>query len=86
MRNLNIGVAGLGNWGKNVVRCLSRAKHATLSAICDSDPQRLNAQLALYPSTRGYLSFDELLADDTIDAIALVTPAPAHFAMGKRIL
>ena len=86
MSDIRIGVVGLGNWGKNVVRCFSRARGAELAMICDSDPKRLAIQQALYPRAQCVEDFAAVLADDTLDAVALVTPAPTHYALARQLL
>jgi len=86
MEQIRIGVAGLGNWGKNVVRCFARAKGAELRMICDVDPGKLAAQTALYPAAAATSDLETLLANPELDAIALATPAPTHFALGMRAL
>ena len=86
MEKVRIGVAGLGGWGKNVVRCFSRAKGAELRMICDAGEKALSAQAPLYPAAEATTDFNALLANAELDAIALATPAPTHFALGMRVL
>jgi len=86
MEQVRIGVAGLGNWGKNVVRCFAKAKGAELGMICDADPGKLAAQAALYPAATATSDLDSLLGNPELDAIALATPAPTHFTLGMRAL
>ena len=86
MTDLQLGIVGLGNWGKNVARCFSRTDGARLALLCEGDAQRLAAQQALYPEARATQQIEDVLADPTLDAIALVTPAPTHYALGKRVL
>ncbi|HOF89874.1 MAG TPA: Gfo/Idh/MocA family oxidoreductase [Armatimonadota bacterium] len=86
METVRIGMAGLGSWGKNVVRCFSRAKGAELRAICDGDAGKLAVQAGLYPDATPVTDFQALLDDPELEAIALATPAPTHFALGMRAL
>ncbi|MHB0937044.1 MAG: Gfo/Idh/MocA family protein [Armatimonadota bacterium] len=86
MEQVRIGVAGLGNWGKNVVRCFSKAKGAELRMICDADAGKLAAQATLYPAAATTSDLEALLGNPELDAIALATPAPSHFSLGMRVL
>lgn len=86
MEQVRIGVAGLGNWGKNVVRCFSKAKGAELRMVCDADAGKLAAQAALYPAAAATSDLETLLGNPELDAIALATPAPSHFSLGLRVL
>jgi predicted dehydrogenase len=78
-----VGVAGLGHWGPNLVR--NFAELSDLTWLCDSDPGR--SELASrYPGARFTASFDEMLADDSLDAVVIATPVPTHFALTRTAL
>ncbi|MGE0607235.1 MAG: Gfo/Idh/MocA family protein [Pirellulales bacterium] len=85
-RKVRIGVVGLGGWGKNVVRSFSAAKNCQLAYVCDASQKTLAHHRQLYPQATATDSYEQLLADSTLDAIALVTPAPMHFDMAKAAL
>src|ERR1700730_6762767 len=77
-------VAGCGYWGKNLAR--NFAEIGCLYAICDSAPANLQALRAQYPQAKAYSSFDEVLADPNVRAVALASPAEKHYAMGSASL
>jgi predicted dehydrogenase len=85
-RSVRMGSVGLGGWGKNVVRSFGTARDCQLAAICDADEKRVDQYARLYPQAQRFTSYDALLSDRSIDAVALATPAPAHFDMAKRAL
>src|SRR6185437_5526193 len=41
---------------------------------------------ARYPDARTTTSFDDLLADDLVDAVVIATPVPTHYALAKQAL
>lgn len=84
--SVRLGVVGLGGWGKNVVRSFNGREHCELAYICDSSPLMLERQRRLYPHATATASYDEILGDEAVDAVAIVTPAPAHFEMAKAAL
>jgi UDP-2-acetamido-3-amino-2,3-dideoxy-glucuronate N-acetyltransferase len=84
--SVRLGVVGLGGWGKNVVRSFAGAKNCELAYICDSNPRTLAQYRDLYPQAQASDSYERLLADPSIDALALVTPAPAHATMVRQAL
>ena len=49
-------------------------------------PCTLQHQQRQYPESTATLHYDDLLADDAVDAIAIATPAPFHFEMAKAAL
>ena len=76
--------AGVGGWGKNVVRVVGEL--AELVWVCDTDPGRQAEYAARYPAAHITASFDDLVGDDTVDAVVIATPVPTHFALAKKAL
>jgi predicted dehydrogenase len=85
-RHVRLGAVGLGGWGRNLVRSFGNAKRCDLAYICDSNPQALEAHQKLFPKAATTQSFDALLGDPSLEAVALATPAPLHYAMAKAAL
>ena len=83
---VNVGVVGLGHWGKNVVRSFASTKNCRLVSICDASPTLLQQQQSLYPHAQATENFEHLLQDDRLDAVAIATPAPSHFALAQKAL
>jgi predicted dehydrogenase len=79
-----IGVAGLGYWGPNLARNFDDL--GVLAALCELDPAVRARFAARYPQARMYEDFDELLADDGIDAVVIATPVPTHHALARSAL
>lgn len=78
-----VGVAGLGHWGPNLAR--NFAELAELVWLCDADPTR-ESFLQRYPQARFTTSFDELLADDALEAVVIATPVPTHYELARKAL
>jgi predicted dehydrogenase len=83
---VNVGVVGLGYWGPNLVRVLHELAEAELVAVCDLDTVRLAKIRRRYPAVRCTTSYEDLLADDSIDAVALATPVSTHHPLAMRAL
>jgi predicted dehydrogenase len=80
----SVGVVGLNYWWPNLVRNFDSL--AELTWVCDLDPAHLQPIAARYPNARATESYDDLLADDALDAIVIATPVPTHFALAKQAL
>ncbi len=80
----NVGVVGLNYWGPNLVRNFDAL--ADLTWVCDLDKTHLTPIAERYPQARATTSFDELLADDVLDAVVIATPVPTHYALAKQAL
>ena len=81
---VNVAQAGLGHWGKNLVRNFDEL--AELSWICDSDEARRAEFGARYPNARVTASFEEMLADGDLQAVVIATPVPTHHPLAKQAL
>jgi predicted dehydrogenase len=81
-----IAVIGLGYWGPNIVRVLHDHTFATVPVVCDATPAARAAIATRYPSLRVVASIDEVLEDETIDAVAIATPISSHFQLSEAAL
>ena len=79
-----IGVVGLNYWGPNLVRNFDEL--ADLAWLCDLDEAHLRTVAGRYPHARTTTALDDLLADDTLDAVVIATPVPTHHALAKQAL
>jgi predicted dehydrogenase len=79
-----VAVAGLGLWGSNLARNFNEL--AGLAWVCDTDESRLAAAAARYPAARASASFDDLLADEVVEAVVVATPVPTHADLARRAL
>jgi len=79
-----VAVVGTGYWGKNLVRNFHDI--GALAAVCDSEPERLRQFTQQYPGSKGYNSFDEVLSNESIPAVAISTPAETHGTLVREAL
>lgn len=81
-----IGVVGCGYWGPNLVRNFSALDRCELRAICDVEPDRLQPLARRFPSASAYTRFEDLIADPSVEGIAVCTPVASHFALASAAL
>jgi predicted dehydrogenase len=79
-----VGVVGLNYWGPNLVRNFDDL--ADLTWLCDLDDGHLAPIAARYPTAKSTQRYDDLLADDSLDAVVIATPVPTHYALAKQAL
>jgi predicted dehydrogenase len=79
-----IGIVGLNYWGPNLARNFSDLSELTW--LCDLDDKQLAQIGARYPDARTTTNFDDVLADDSVDAVVIATPVPTHYALAKQAL
>ena len=86
MSAVRVAVVGLGYWGPNLVRNFNELASAEVVAVCDRDIERLELIRRRYPAVQAHTNIDDVLADETIDAVALATPVSTHFPLGRAAL
>ena len=83
---INIGIVGYGYWGPNLVRNFAETPGATVAAVADLDTSKLELVRRRFPAVKTTTNFQDLLADASIDAIAVATPVSTHFEIGMAAL
>ena len=83
---VSVGVVGLGYWGPNLARNFDALPGAELRWCCDAVPAIRERLAPRYPDTRFTADLDDLLADETLDAVVLATPVPTHAGLAVRVL
>ncbi len=79
-----IGLVGFGYWGKNILRNLCELK--VLHTACDSNPGLILEQEKILSNINFTTSFDEVLKNKEIKAVAISTPAETHAEFVKQSL
>jgi len=79
-----IGILGSGYWGKNLVRVFHEM--GVLTAICDKNEDTLAAFRNKYPEVRTCMAVSDLLADESVRAVVIATPAETHFTLAREAL
>ncbi len=83
---VGIGVVGYGYWGPNLVRNFVNNPSARVVGMSDLDPEKRAACERLYPGIATTASYDDLLKDPSIDAIAIATPVHTHYELALSAL
>src|ERR1041385_2994561 len=79
-----VAVVGVGYWGKNLVRNFGDL--GALGVLCDADESVGPRYARQYPGVRFYQDYARVLADTSVKAVALATPAVTHYDMAKAAL
>jgi predicted dehydrogenase len=83
---IRVGVIGYGYWGPNLVRNFAEAPGSQIVAVSDLRSERLAQAKTRYPAVRTTTDCRDLIADPTIDAIAIATPVSTHFELAMQAL
>jgi predicted dehydrogenase len=77
---------GLGYWGPNLARNFDRLAGADLAWLCDESGDALERFGRAFPGARSTSSLDDLLRDESLDAVVLATPVSTHAELAQRVL
>lgn len=83
---VTIAEIGAGKWGFNWVRALARIPNIEFRYCCDLMEASLERVRQQFPTVRTTSRLEDLLEDETLDAVVLATSAPTHYPMAKRLL
>jgi len=75
---------GLGQWGKNLARNFGDL--ADLTWLCDVDESQHGGLAQRYPQARLTAKLDDVLADESVEAVVIATPVPTHYELARRVL
>lgn len=83
---LTLAVVGTGHWGPNLIRNFFEDPRVDLKYICDVDEARAQQVASRFRTVKVTRSFDEILSDDSVKAVAICTPTNTHFILAKQCL
>lgn len=83
MKNLRLGVVGVGHIGRNHARLYAELPSAEFTAIYDTDPA-IAQQIAKEFSIRAASSLSDFA--EQVDAASIATPTNVHFEVGRELL
>ena len=83
---IGLAIVGAGYWGPNLVRTALATPAIRLDWLCDLDVQRARAVLGQHGTAQATDSYDAVLNDPGIDAVAIATPAATHFDLVRSAL
>jgi len=80
-----LGIIGIGNWGKNLVRDLSKYSEIK-KCTSKGNPQNIAWLKKNYPSINYVSTQKNIFDDDEINAVVISTPIKTHYAIVKKAL
>jgi predicted dehydrogenase len=84
--SIALAIVGLGYWGPNLLRNAWDIEGSRVVALCDRDAAALDLHHRRYPSVKVTQHYEEVLADENIDAVLIATPVRMHHAMARDAL
>ena len=88
MDKVRFGVVGFGNMGSGHMKYLSsgEVEGASVEALCDINPEKLEAAKQKYPSVRMFGDMESMLNNAEVDAVLIATPHYDHPSLAIHTL
>jgi predicted dehydrogenase len=86
MTAVPMAVVGAGYWGPNIIRNAKALCETELRWVCDRDVARARRVVGEQSEIRVTPDLDDVLADDSVEAVAIATPPATHAEIALRCL
>ena len=74
---IRFAIVGCGRIAKNHIGPLTELSGADLVAVCDLVPEKMEA-FGLPPSVKRYTNYHQMLSEQQIDVVSIMTPSGMH--------
>lgn len=86
-KNFRIALVGCGNISYNHLTALQKLDNVTVVALCDIKPEKAEARKAEFNlDAKIYTDYNEMLENESIDAVHVTTPHHLHASMAIAAL
>jgi predicted dehydrogenase len=82
----NIAIAGIGDWGRNLLRNFHNLSSGRLVLACDQDERKLAAVRSAYPGLETTTDFADILNREDIGAVVIAVPPAGHYKLAMETL
>jgi predicted dehydrogenase len=83
---MKAALIGCGYWGPNYIRVISETPGCSVAWCCDLDEKSLRSPAIEARGIRTSTDFNEMLKDESVDAVIVSTPTKSHYAIAKACL
>jgi len=82
----SVAQIGVGYWGPNLLRNLAASDRCRVVAVADASAERRAFASKICPGARLAASAEEVVSDESIQAVVIATPARTHFKIAMEAL
>ena len=81
-----IGLVGTGRWGANIAKAFEETGRVHLRWLCDTNEEALRQISGQRPHSHATTSFEQVLNDPLVEAVAISTPTTTHYELACSAL
>ena len=82
-KKLQVGIIGLGRWGKNILKTFSEIENVNLAAVSTRNKDLFSK---LPQECKIFYCWEDLISNSNLDGLIISTPAETHFKIAKKSL
>jgi UDP-N-acetylglucosamine 3-dehydrogenase len=86
MAKFNVGIIGVGYWGKKIVDEFTKVEDVSVIGVSDLDEKNLAFCAERFGIKNGYKDYKQLLAQKDLHAVSVSTPNAMHYQVCKDAL
>ena len=83
---VRVGLLAYGAIGDEHNKAVLATPGMTLTAVCDTNAERLEAALLISPDAKTFADANDMLASGEIDLVVVSTPPNSHYDWAKKAL
>jgi UDP-2-acetamido-3-amino-2,3-dideoxy-glucuronate N-acetyltransferase len=83
---IKLAIIGAGRWGFNHVKTAAEILSPSAILICDSSNKSINKVKDFNPDINTTNNIDDVIIDNSINAVIVASPAETHYSIAKRML
>jgi len=83
---VRVGLLAYGAIGDEHNKAVLATPGMTLTAVCDTNAERLEAALLISPEAKTFSDANDMLSSGDIDLVVVSTPPNSHYDWAKRAL
>ena len=80
---VKLALVGLGYWGPNLLRAATDLDDVEVHVLCDASAEALAPFGRRHPYARFTQDIEEVVADESIDAVLVATPVGTHYEIAR---
>ena len=86
MEGVTLSIVGFGKWGYNHVNTAAKLLDHSAITVCDTDEAGRDKLKKISDDINFTTDLSEVIADESINAVIIATPAETHFEIAKKMM
>ena len=86
MEGVTLAIVGFGKWGYNHVNTAAKLLDHSVITVCDTDEAGREKLKKISDDINFTTDLSEVIADESINAVIIATPAETHFEIAKKMM